>query len=74
MESLMTISEVAALLSVPESWIYGRTARKCTPGERIPHLKIGRHLRFERSKVVEWGEKRAKQAYEASVSQPEGKE
>jgi excisionase family DNA binding protein len=74
METLMTIEEVADLLRVPPSWIYGRTAPKCTPAERLPHLKIGRHLRFERSKVVEWMAAHERNGCDSSVTQPEGNE
>ncbi len=77
MEALMTIEEVAELLRVPESWVYTRTAPKCTPALRLPHLKIGRYLRFERAKVVEWMAKHEQNGHESgssSVSQPEGKE
>jgi hypothetical protein len=74
METLMTIEEISELLRVPPSWIYGRTAPSCPPGERLPHLKLGRHLRFERAKVVAWMEKHERNGHEASGTQPEGGE
>jgi excisionase family DNA binding protein len=74
MEALMTIEEVSALLKVPPSWIYERTAPKCTPAYRIPHLKLGRHLRFERAEVVEWMAKQKRNGHGASVTQPDDKE
>ena len=59
--------EVAELLRVPESWVYTRTAPKCTPALRLPHLKIGRYLRFERAKVVEWMAKHEQNGHESLV-------
>jgi excisionase family DNA binding protein len=52
MEDLLTVGEVAALLRVPASWIYARTADASI--EDIPHLKLGRHLRFRRTEVLVW--------------------
>jgi len=43
-EALLTVHEVAELLRVPVSWVYERTRRRGI--ERLPHLKIGKYLRF----------------------------
>ena len=43
-EALLTVHEVAELLRVPVSWVYERTRRRGS--ERLPHLKIGKYLRF----------------------------
>lgn len=48
----MSISEVARALNVPVSWVYGRTRRRGK--ERIPHIKLGKYLRFENTQVQEW--------------------
>ena len=51
-DELMTVSEIAALLKVPVSWVYERTRR---PGiEKIPHVKLGKYLRFSVSEVRNW--------------------
>jgi len=42
---LMTVEEIARVLHVPISWVYGRTRRR--GNERIPHIKLGKYLRFE---------------------------
>jgi excisionase family DNA binding protein len=55
MNDLLTVSEVASLLRVPASWIYARTADGSA--EEIPHLKLGRHLRFRRGEVLMWIER-----------------
>jgi predicted DNA-binding transcriptional regulator AlpA len=49
---LMDIREVAHVLNVPISWVYGRTRRRGK--ERIPHIKLGKYLRFEGPQVLEW--------------------
>lgn len=51
-ERLLTVKQVAELFQVPRSWIYDRT-RKEGP-ERIPHYKLGAHLRFREAEVLEF--------------------
>ena len=46
---LLTLEETAALLKVSKSWIYERT-RKGT----IPHLKLGKYLRFPLAELLLW--------------------
>ena len=51
-DELMTVSEIAALLKVPVSWVYERTRR---PGiEKIPHVKLGKYLRFSVREIKTW--------------------
>jgi excisionase family DNA binding protein len=49
---LMTVAEIAHVLHVPVSWVYERTRRRGK--ERIPHIKLGKYLRFEIAAVREW--------------------
>jgi hypothetical protein len=49
---LMTVHEVAELLRVPPSWVYERTRRRGL--EQLPHLKIGKYLRFEGGALIEF--------------------
>jgi excisionase family DNA binding protein len=49
---LATVTEIAELLQVPNSWVYERTRRRGI--ERIPHFKLGKYLRFSRSEVLDW--------------------
>jgi hypothetical protein len=49
---LMTVKETAHMLHVPISWVYGRTRRRGK--ERIPHIKLGKYLRFELTAVKNW--------------------
>lgn len=46
---LLTPEDVARLLKVPTSTVYGLCREA-----RIPHLKIGRRIVFERSTLREW--------------------
>ncbi len=48
--SLLTIKELASLLKVPKSTIYGWRHQRRTP----PAIKVGRHVRFRLSDVQEW--------------------
>jgi excisionase family DNA binding protein len=52
---LLTIKEVAELLRVPVSWVYGRTRRRSI--DRIPGFRIGKYWRFQESEVLAWVER-----------------
>jgi excisionase family DNA binding protein len=54
-DELMTVSEIAAFLKVPVSWVYERTRRSGI--ERIPHVKLGKYLRFSMPQITKWLEK-----------------
>jgi excisionase family DNA binding protein len=48
LEELLTVDEVAALLKVSKSWIYEHTrARDMPRSERLPHVKLGKYVRFD---------------------------
>lgn len=51
-EELLTVQEVADLLKVPASWVYERTRRRGS--EKLPHLKLGKYLRFRLSDIYEY--------------------
>jgi excisionase family DNA binding protein len=51
-EELLTVEELADRLKVPASWIYQRT--RCRGRDRLPHIKIGKYLRFEEKAVDSW--------------------
>jgi excisionase family DNA binding protein len=61
---LLKVEEVAALLRVPKSWIYMRTYEGAA--ETIPHIKLGRHLRFRRSEIERWLEQQNVEGTKAS--------
>jgi excisionase family DNA binding protein len=50
-DSLLTADEVAALLQVTPAWVYAETRRR-----RIPHLRLGRYVRYRRSALQGWME------------------
>jgi excisionase family DNA binding protein len=49
---LLTIKEVAALLRVPVSWVYGRTRNRALG--RIPGYRLGKYWRFSEAEVLAW--------------------
>jgi excisionase family DNA binding protein len=49
---LLNVREVAELLRVPVSWVYGRM-RKRSLG-RIPAYRVGKYWRFEAKEVMAW--------------------
>jgi excisionase family DNA binding protein len=46
---LMTPAEAAAYLRVRPSWVY-----EAARGRRLPHIKVGRHLRFLQADLDAW--------------------
>ena len=51
-KELLTIQEMSELLKVKPSWLYFRTMQ--TGNNAIPRVRIGKYLRFNPSKVMEW--------------------
>jgi excisionase family DNA binding protein len=49
MKSLWNIKEVSCFLNVKESYVY-----RLTSENRIPHLKLGGHLRFSPEQIEKW--------------------
>ena len=48
LHELLTVEDVAALLKVSKSWVYEHTRSRGAPrSERLPHIKIGKYVRFE---------------------------
>ncbi len=48
-DPLMTAGEVALLLRVTKAWVYTQTRAR-----RIPHVSLGRYVRYRRSAVEAW--------------------
>ncbi len=53
---LLTVEEVSDLFQLPRSWVYERTRRRGI--ERLPHLKLGKYVRFEEKAVRQFLEQR----------------
>jgi excisionase family DNA binding protein len=49
MDALLTADEVAELLQVTKAWVYAETRAK-----RIPHVPLGRYVRYRRTAVLQW--------------------
>ena len=55
-DEIWTVEDLAAFLKVKPSWVYEHTSE-------IPHIRVGRYLRFERSAVLEWLHRRRKRYF-----------
>ena len=51
LNELITATELAKRLNVPVSWIYRRTR---LGQEAIPHVKMGKYVRFDWEAVLEF--------------------
>ena len=49
---LLNVREVAELLRVPVSWVYGRMRKRSL--ERIPAYRVGKYWRFKVKEVMAW--------------------
>jgi excisionase family DNA binding protein len=49
---LLTVEQVADLLHVPRSWVYGRT--RARDRDRLPGLRLGKYWRFREADVLAW--------------------
>lgn len=49
---LLSVEELAQLLKVPKSWIYDHARKKGK--DRLPHLKLGKYLRFSEAEIGQW--------------------
>jgi excisionase family DNA binding protein len=48
LHELLTVDDVAALLKVSRSWVYEHTRARGVPkSERLPHIKVGKYVRFD---------------------------
>ena len=52
-EDILTPEELATRLKVRKSWVYEHT-RSRNGREPLPRLNMGRYLRFDWAKAVEW--------------------
>jgi excisionase family DNA binding protein len=50
-DGVLTAEEVASLLQVTPAWVYAETRQR-----RIPHMRLGRYVRYRRSALLEWME------------------
>jgi len=48
-DRLLTADEVAEILHVTKAWVYDQTRQ-----QRMPHVRLGRYVRYRRSAVASW--------------------
>jgi len=61
LHELLTVDEVASLFKVSKSWVYEHTrGRGTSRSERLPHVKIGKYVRFEAQAVRAYVEKKCR--------------
>ncbi len=48
----LTVQDVAKLLRVPVSWVYGHTRKRSL--ERLPGYRLGKYWRFREDEIVAW--------------------
>ena len=48
-DGLLTADEVASMLQVTPAWVYAQTRQ-----HRIPHMRLGRYVRYRRSALQAW--------------------
>lgn len=53
--ALLTVQDVAEILKVPVSWVYDHVRPRAP--SRLPHLKLGKYLRFRAQDVQEFLER-----------------
>jgi len=49
---LFTVQQVAELLQVPASWVYGRLRKRSL--EKLPGYRLGKYWRFDKQEVLAW--------------------
>lgn len=49
---LLTVQQVAELLQVPVSWVYGRLRKRSL--EKLPGYRLGKYWCFDKEEVLAW--------------------
>jgi excisionase family DNA binding protein len=49
---LLSVQQVADLLQVPTSWVYGRMRKRCS--DRLPGYRLGKYWRFSEFEIRAW--------------------
>jgi excisionase family DNA binding protein len=60
---LLTVHEVAEMLQVPVSWVYGRMRKRSV--ERLPGYRLGKYWRFRQTEVLAWIESQRRDSHAA---------
>jgi predicted DNA-binding transcriptional regulator AlpA len=61
---ILTPQQVAERLQVPVSWVYEQSRNRSSirVPDPLPHMKLGRYLRFDWNRVLAWMERQSKAA------------
>ena len=59
-EELLTVKELAEVLKVKKSWVYGKSRQRGS--NAIPMIRAGKYCRFRLEKVLEWLERKGDEA------------
>lgn len=57
---LLDAEAAAELLNVPKSWVLAEAR-----GDRIPHVRLGRYVRFDADELTAWWQHRARGPWRA---------
>jgi excisionase family DNA binding protein len=60
---LLTVHEVAKLLRVPMSWVYGRLRKRST--EQLPAYRVGKYWRFQEEEIIAWVKRQRRSSHVA---------
>jgi excisionase family DNA binding protein len=60
---LLNVHEVAEMLQVPVSWVYGRMRKRSV--ERLPGYRLGKYWRFRQAEVLAWIESQRRDSHAA---------
>jgi excisionase family DNA binding protein len=60
---LLNVHEVAKMLQVPVSWVYGRMRKRSM--ERLPGYRLGKYWRFRQDEVLAWIESQRRDSHAA---------
>ena len=55
-QKLIGVNELAEILGVPLSWVYARSRE--TGRDSIPRIKVGKYVKFELDRVMDWLKKK----------------
>lgn len=55
-DELLVAGDVAELLRVTTAWVYAETRRGA-----VPHVRLGRYVRYRRGAILRWLEQREQQ-------------
>jgi predicted DNA-binding transcriptional regulator AlpA len=73
MDQILTPTQVAERLQVKPSWVYEQTRERAEVRnpDPLPHIKMGRYLRFDWKDVLDWLERQKSYAQPCKLQHAE---